>query len=514
MSLECKSSDSLFFVAMNRKTIDQTASELQLHRVLYLITFLRAMVLHVTLLLVAALLYFLTGIDNAYPVGTAALQAFRAQGIAYRVQGSAMGSMGFLLPLAFVLLAVLALLVWMYRSITNVRRSALRVQAVLMLIIALLSIPAFWPNLQFAFRHLNPLFAVLATLGVAVTMVIVPMSVILRLRGVARLTERSSLVATLDPRLAPNWWVYVNKLLDLPRTPLRTARTAGAYVLALAGALLMIASMMYLITVGGASNKLATLKILAEHDLMQESIAVSAIEVRQILLLLPCALAGVKFAALLQSTAKRLGGLSVSEVIKNPEDKFLLYLRPFDLDDVILPKPRLSPESRFFSFRPYPVRIEEELFDVADGYRPLIAVGKPGGVKPVQGGVAYRTYLDDSNWQTYVEERIRRAERIVMVVAKTEGVRWEFERIINEGALSKTLIFFHPQFRETGNWRAVEALTVALLQKAGVVPAAFTFSCRPIGFFFQKGNLVEIVNANWSAISYRTAFSHFLAEPL
>jgi hypothetical protein len=87
------------------------------------------------------------------------------------------------------------------------------------------------------------------------------------------------------------------------------------------------------------------------------------------------------------------------------------------------------------------VRIEEELFDVADGYRPLIAIGKPGGAKPIQGGVAYRTYLDDSEWQTYVAERIRRAERIVMVVAKTDGVRWEFERIINEGALSKTQFF-------------------------------------------------------------------------
>jgi hypothetical protein len=271
---------------------------------------------------------------------------------------------------------------------------------------------------------------------------------------------------------------------------------------------------MYLITVGGVSNKLATLKILAEHDFMQESIAASALEVRQILLLLPCALAGAKLAALLQSTAKKLGGLSVSEVIKDSEKKFLLYLRPFDLDDVILPKPRLSLESRFFSFRPYPVRIEEELFDVADGYRPLIAVGKPGGTNAIQGGVAYRAYLRDSDWQTYVAERIRRAERIVMVVAKTEGVRWEFERIINEGALSKTLIFFHPEFRGAENWRAVETLTVAPLQKAGVVPAAFTFSCRPIGFFFQNGSLVEIVNANWSAISYRTAFSHFLSESL
>ena len=74
---------------MNRKTIDQTASELQLHRVFYLITFLRAMVLHVTLLLLAALLYFLTGIDNAYPVGTAAsykLSGRRQSHIAFKTR--------------------------------------------------------------------------------------------------------------------------------------------------------------------------------------------------------------------------------------------------------------------------------------------------------------------------------------------------------------------------------------------------------------------------------------------
>ena len=63
--------------------------------------------------------------------------------------------MRFLIQLAFVLFAALALLVWMYRSITNVRRFALRVQAVLMLVITLLSIPAFLPNLQFALGQLN-----------------------------------------------------------------------------------------------------------------------------------------------------------------------------------------------------------------------------------------------------------------------------------------------------------------------------------------------------------------------
>jgi hypothetical protein len=153
-----------------------------------------------------------------------------------------------------------------------------------------------------------------------------------------------------------------------------------------------------------------------DNDLMREAIAHSRIEAMKIVFLLPCALGGVKLAALPQSTAKKLGGLSVSDLIKNHGDTFVLYLRPFDLDDVILPKPRLPLGSRLFMLRPYPVRSEEELFDVADGYRALIAVGKPGGAKAIHGGMAYRAFLRDSEWQGYVAKRIRRADRIVMVL--------------------------------------------------------------------------------------------------
>jgi hypothetical protein len=87
----------------------------------------------------------------------------------------------------------------------------------------------------------------------------------------------------------------------------------------------------------------------------------------------------------MQTVAKRLGGLSVSDVIKRPGDRFVLYLRPFDTDEVIPPKPPLPLFSKLVSFRPFPVRIEEKLFDVADGYRPLIAVGKPGGYNQTSG---------------------------------------------------------------------------------------------------------------------------------
>ena len=493
---------------MNRKSIDQTTSELQLHRVLYVIKLLRAMVLHVTLTAFAALPYFFAGI-SVYPVGTAFFQAIWALSIEHRPR---IAHLTFVILLSLILMAVLALLVWMYRSITSVRRSALCAQAVLIVIMALSSIRGALPELQFAFHHLSLLFAALATLGVAMTMVVVPVSVALRMLGVARLQEHSSLVATLDPRLAPGFWVYVNKLLDLPRTPLRTAQTAGAYVLALAGAILMIASMLYLITVGGVSNKLSVLTTFRDNDLMREAIAHSHIEAMKIVFLLPCALGGVKLAALLQSTAKKLGGLSVSDLVKNHGDTFLLYLRPFDLDDVILPKPWLPLGSRLFMLRPYPVRIEEELFDVADGYRALVAVGKPGGAKAIDGGMAYRAFLGDSEWQGYVAKRIRSAERIVVVLKNTSGVRWEFERIIDEGAVSKTLFLFHPEVRDSEGWEPVEKMTVGAMGRAGVVPPDFAFCSRPIGFFFQSGELVEIANANWSATSYRTAFSYFLAR--
>lgn len=110
-------------------------------------------------------------------------------------------------------------------------------------------------------------------------------------------------------------------------------------------------------------------------------------------------------------------------------------------------------------------------------------------------------------------ENIRRAERIVVVVEQTEGVRWELERIIALGAVSKTLFFFHPKVRDPQEWGAAASMVRPILERAGLAPPDFAFQSRPLGFYFQGSALIEIVNAHWSATSYRTAFSHFLAEP-
>jgi len=499
---------------MGRQTIDQTASEIQLHRVLYVIKFLRAMVLHIFLAFFAALLFFLAGIDGVYPIANNLIHALRAVAIQNRLQGGPIGNLGYVIVVAVLMAIILGVLIWIYLAIINVRRSALRIQAALILIVSLWNTYAMLPTLKFAFEHLNSLFAVLASLSVGTTLFIFPLSVAVALWRLARVPERSSLLATLDPRLAPNFWIYLNKLLDLPRTPLRTTATTIAYVLALGGTLLLIGAMMHLLTVGGTSNKLAVLEIACDREVMPKCLAMSSVWAKEIPFSLLLALAGVKVATLLQSTAKRLGGLSISDVIKKSDDRFLLYLRPFDIDEVILPTPRLPLLSRLISFRPFPVRIEEELFDVADGYRPLIAVGKPGGSKAKVGGLAYRAYLDDSEWQAYVADKIQRADRIVMLIKNTDGVHWEFERVIAAGATSKTLFFFDPNASDLADWQTLENMVVPLLQRTGVAPPDFDLQSRPIGFYFQNGNLLEIANANRTATSYRTAFSHFLAETL
>ena len=500
---------------MDIETIDQAPSEARLHRVLWLIKFLRALALHVLVAIVAALFYFVAGFDKLSPLAVDMIRSMRAQAIQNDLDGNPLGQVGFAIVASVLLVVVLAFVTWIYRSITNVRSRALKVQAMLWLAVSLLSTFAKWPEVRFAFANLDSQFAVLAALGSAMTMLVVPLLVVIALWSVAGSPERSSFVATLDPRLAPGFWVYLNKLLDLPRTPLRSWRTAAAYALAFVGALLLIESMMYLLTAGSTSNKLATLAIACQHlEVLQDCIAQSERWARQIPLFLLLAIAGVKVAALLQSTAKRLGGLSVADVLRRPNDPFLLYLRPFDTDDVILPTPRLPPLSRFLSYRPFPVRIEEELFDVADGYRPLIAVGKPGASKDAVGGLAYRTYLEDSQWQGYVAEKIRDAERIVLLLKDSAGVRWELERVIREGAAAKTLFLVDPGINDDATWNALTGSVKPLLQGAGLVPAGFGLQSRPIGFFVQGGKLICIVNANRTATSYRTAFSYFLATPL
>src|ERR1700751_469622 len=340
--------------------IDQTASELRLHRVLYCVKYLRAMLLNLILVLVASALFVFAHIEGVYPLADDSIHNLKAQ-----MENNPYGPWFTVWVGSFTFVFLLAFFFWVYLSITRVWRVALKLQAAF-LVVCILLVPVWaWPQLNFSYENLSPLFSGLATLSFGLNIIIV-LDIVIALWGAAASPERSSFVATLDPRLAPNVWTYLNKLLDLPRTPFQSWRTMVSYMLAFAGTVLLLASIMHLITIGNVSSKLGQLFAECGPTTMANCAAQSSIWAQQILLSLGIAFIGIRVAALMQTVAKRLGVLSVSDVIKRPGDRFVLYLRPFDTDDVILPKPRLPLLSKLLSFRPFPVRIEEELFDVAD----------------------------------------------------------------------------------------------------------------------------------------------------
>jgi hypothetical protein len=85
-------------------------------------------------------------------------------------------------------------------------------------------------------------------------------------------------------------------------------------------------------------------------------------------------------------------------------------------------------------------------------------------------------------------------------------------RIINGDAAQKTLFLFDPSAKDLTGCQAVASVILPLFETAGLATRGFAFESHALGFYFDADELVEIKNVHWTATSYRTAFSHFLAS--
>ena len=483
---------------MTTISLNQTESEKRLHRILYYVKVLRAAILNWVLTFFAIALYMAFGITGLYPMADDQIKLYGGQWNLY--------------IWAIVFLLGLACIVFFYVSITRVWRKSLKAES----IVYVICIPAVLyfgvlPQFRFSYNHLDPLFTILFGIYWAFTLWW-GADIAIGLWKVSTSPEVYSFVATLDPRLTKGIWALFNKLLDLPRTPLRTWRTGSAYLLSLASSILLIACLEYFITFGSLSGKLSQLYSACNLENMPLCATQSSAWAKQIGLWLILVFIGIRLAILVQSSARKLASLSVSEALGDSKRRYILYLRSFTADEIILPKPRLPLLSKVLSLRPFPVHIEEELFDVTDGYLPLIAVGRPGGSKELTGGLAYRDYLKDENWQTYVREKILAADSIVLLLNSTGGVLWELENVLSNSAFSKTVFLIDPRAKDNELWQNLTKRIIPMFAKAGVLAPDFQFAGHPIGFYFSGDKLVEVENTNWSATSYRTALSHYLSE--
>jgi len=177
---------------MEQRILDQTASERLLHRVLYAVKFLRALVLHISLAALAAIVFATTGVIGLYPVADNTIRALRAGAVEQELQNGRWAGVGFWIATALVIVAAIAALVWIYRSVTEVRPSSLRVQAVAIVAVASWNAYAYSDELQFAFERLNPTFAVIAALGVGLSLFVFPVNIAVSLwRWRARRNDRA-----------------------------------------------------------------------------------------------------------------------------------------------------------------------------------------------------------------------------------------------------------------------------------------------------------------------------------
>lgn len=74
------------------------------------------------------------------------------------------------------------------------------------------------------------------------------------------------------------------------------------------------------------------------------------------------------------------------------------------------------------------LRREEYLEQVFREIGPMLAVGKPGEVRPPLG--AQRVYFDDDEWQREVLGLIQGARMIVVAADITDGLRWELQQLV------------------------------------------------------------------------------------
>ena len=290
--------------------INQTASELRLHRALYILKLIRATVLQLMLILTAGLLFVFGDIHGFYPVADITIIPIKASMDRLREVGA---PLLWVVPVTAlgVFLLIVGVWFWMYFAIIKVKRKSLRVQTVFWILLAVFMLATSWQKLTFSLEHLSILFSGLVMVSQSLlTLMLVDWA--MALWAVSHSPERSSFTATLDPRLASGAWAYANKFLDLPRTPWRNWRTGAAYALALSGTFLLIASITYLMTFGAVAEKSQQLfstcgntyiaGVLVNAGLCE---SISSSQAREILIWMVVSLVGVRAAGLM---SRRRGG--------------------------------------------------------------------------------------------------------------------------------------------------------------------------------------------------------------
>jgi hypothetical protein len=125
-----------------------------------------------------------------------------------------------------------------------------------------------------------------------------------------------------------------------------------------------------------------------------------------------------------------------------------LFLRPFRDDQTRIRRASLNLFSTIFDLGRVPATLDELMLERLNGRGDLIAIGNPqdrkGAARRSPWG-AQRLYVDDAQWRQTVSRLARDADRIVLCIDASDGVRWEIAHVLHNGYAEKTLFFLNPE---------------------------------------------------------------------
>ena len=144
-----------------------------------------------------------------------------------------------------------------------------------------------------------------------------------------------------------------------------------------------------------------------------------------------------------------------------------LFLRAFRDDQVRIRRASRNLFSSVFDLGRAPATLDELMLERLDGRGDLIAIGNPqdrkGAARHSPWG-AQRLYVNDAHWQETVTMLSRDADRIVLCIDASDGVRWEIGHVLQSGHANKTLFFLNPSID-------VQTRTRQLMEDFGVSAA-------------------------------------------
>jgi hypothetical protein len=228
----------------------------------------------------------------------------------------------------------------------------------------------------------------------------------------------------------------------------------------------------------------------------------------------------VFLSRLIESRAKARVRFSMAEALQSDGRPPVVFLRAFADDQVVLGSARSRLFTRLMELGSGKKRLDHIVLEEGFAYGPVVALGRPGDPFPPYG--AARGYFEHADWQQAVARLSSDASAIVLTVDDSDGVWWEFDHVLQDERLAKTLFLIHPRFHAPAENQRLLGVMQARVPAAGAEAArALLAQCcaiarnRPVLGFHWNASGAEIVvgtGRRFEHRSYRIMARSFLRD--